>query len=189
MNRRTIILLAVLGLLFPIAIYRVYSSIWGGSSRPASTTSYRAPAPVTLPVPADSAEEEGEEAGKKARPFHPVKVDTASFKRLVASGEWGRNPFLTLDELYQPKQKKKATKKTVTKELAPQDLILSSILMSGKDGVALINGEFYMVGDVLPTTKETIAAITKDGVVLEGAKGRKLLSIAQSDIPLTSREE
>ncbi len=61
--------------------------------------------------------------------------------------------------------------------------------MSGKDGVAVINGEFYMVGDVLPITGETIAAITNDGVVLEGAKGRKLLPVAQSDIPLTSREE
>jgi hypothetical protein len=46
-----------------------------------------------------------------------------------------------------------------------------------------------MVGDVLPMTGETIAAITNDGVVLEGAKGKKLLPIAQSDIPLTSREE
>ncbi len=186
MNQRIIILLAILGLLLSFALYRVfYNSIWGGSSRPASTTRYRAPAPAASPVPASSA---GEEAGKKARPFHPVKVNTASFKRLVASGEWGRNPFLTLDELYQPKGKK-VTKKSVAKEMSPQDLHLSSILMSGKDGVAVINGEFYLVGDVLPMTGETSAAITNDGVVLEGAKGRKLLSIAQSDIPLTSREE
>ncbi len=188
MNRRTIILLAILGLMFPVAIYRVYSSIWGGSSRPASTTRHRAPARAALPVPVPSAGNEGEEAGAKARPFHPVKVDTASFKRLVASGEWGRNPFLTLDELYQPKDKKMA-KKIVTKELAPQDLTLSSILMSGEDGVAVINGEFYMVGDVLPMTGETVAAITNDGVVLDGPKGRRLLPIEQSDIPLTSREE
>lgn len=186
MNQRIIILLAILGLLLSFALYRVlYSSIWGGSRRPATTTRYRAPAPAASPVPASSA---GKEAGEKARPFHPVRVDTASFKRLVASGEWGRNPFLTLDELYQPKQKK-ATKEIVTKELSPQNLHLSSILMSGKDGVAVINGEFYMMGDVLPMTGETIAAITNDGVVLEGAKGRKLLAIAQSDIPLTSREE
>jgi hypothetical protein len=188
MNRRTIILLVILGLMLPFAIYRVYSSIWGGSRRPASTTRYRAPAPAASPVPAPSAGKEGKETATVARPFHPVKVNTASFKRLVASGEWGRNPFLTLDELYQPKQKK-VTKEIVTKELSPQDLNLSSILMSGKDGVAVINGEFYMVGDVLPMTGETIAAITNDGVVLEGAKGRKLLAIAQSDIPLTSTEE
>ena len=182
MNRRTIIMLAILGLMMPLAIYRVYSSIWGGKRTTSTARRYTAPPPAATP---SAEEQEAEETASEARPFHPVMAETDSFKRLVASKEWGRNPFLTLDELYQPKKKSAVTK---TLKVAPGTLTLTSILVSGEDGVAVINGEFYLVGDILPMVGETIVAITGDGVVLEGPKGRRLLAIAQSKIPLTSRE-
>ncbi len=184
MNRRMIIMLVLLGLLMPVALYRVYSSIWGGRRSASSVRRYAAPPPVATPAPS-AEEQDAEETASEARPFHPVPVETDSFKRLVASKEWGRNPFLTLDELYQPKNKAAVTK---TLKVAPGTITLTSVLVSGEDGVAVINGEFYLVGDILPMIGETVVAITGDGVVLEGPKGRRLLAIAQSDIPLTSRE-
>lgn len=191
MNRRTIILIAVLAVLLPIAIYmnlRAFRSPRPTGPRiiPGPKTGVVPPAP-----PVEEAAPEARPAEPEGRPFLPVPVDRSRFSRLVASGKWGREPFLTADEVRRMRRGVVEEPEVRAVEEAPAALpalIVSSILISDEEKVAIINGEFYTVGDMIPATGESVAAITPDGVLLEVAGSQRLITLEQSKIRLKTRE-
>lgn len=196
MNRRTIILIAILAVLIPIAIYMNLRAF--RSPRPVGPRVI--PAPKTTVVPPPSPAEEAAPEGvatvePEGRPFVPVVVDRARFSRLVASGKWGREPFLTAEEVQRMSQRVveapvEAKEKKEAAPVARPTPTVSSVLLSDEEKVAIINGEFYTVGDIIPATGERVVAITPDGVLLEAADDRRLITITleQSKIRLKTRE-
>lgn len=185
MNRRTIIMLAVLAVLVPVAIYMNVKTFRGRG--PAGQRVVPGAQRGFVPPPAPAVEVQKEVAERKARPFQPIPVNTASFNRLVATGKWGRNPFLTPEEIRRPR---KGLAEGPAGERAPThmpELTVSSILISDGEKVAVINGKFYTVGDMVAASGEEVVAIKPDGVLLERAGSQRLISIRQSEIPLKTR--
>ncbi len=181
-----IIMLVILGLMVPFSAYRIYSTFFKGRGAPRTRiipvpqTRADAPAPPTM---------EEEVSVTEARPFQPMPVKSAGFNRLVAAGKWGRNPFLTADEIrsLSRRPKKRATVTAGIPRVLP-DLSVTSILISGDEGIAVINGEFYTVGDVIPATGDRVVAIMPDQVLVEVGGIQKQIPLRQSRIPLKSRE-
>lgn len=187
MTRRMKIMLIALIVLLPFSLYRVYTTIWG-KSRPRSASVIRQPSRTIAPSPAAKKKAAAkEEIGGEAKEFQPIPVNTITFREQLASGGWGRNPFLTPGEIRSPK--KALTKAPTVARRTAIPLTVTSVLVSADGSVAVINGEFYTVGDAVPGTGKRIAAITPDEVVIGGADERQeLLPLAQSKIRLESRE-
>ncbi len=182
-------MLIALIVLFPIGIYRVISTIRGGGST--GTTVIPPPSRPFVPrTVIDKGDVEGlmpDEAEGEARKFQSVARDTVGFKRLVASGSWGRNPFLTPEEIRKPPVKATGASGR-TMERAPPSLTVTSVLISGGEGVAVINGEFYVVGDTIKGTRIRIVSITTDGVIIETSGIKELIPLAQSGVRVESVE-
>lgn len=189
MNRRTLIMLIILGLMLPFSAYRIYSTFFKGRGASRTRTISAPQTTAYAPPPATREETQGEVAGAEARPFQAIPVKAASFNQLVASGRWGRNPFLTADEIrnLSKRPEKRATVIAGIPRAQP-DLRVTSILISGDEGIAVINGEFYTVGDVIPATGDRIVAIMPDQVLVEVGGIQKQIPLRQSRIPLKSRE-
>jgi len=101
---------------------------------------------------------------------------------------WGRNPFLTKEEM-------NSLRKKETLPTSPTSMIISpfpqwevkSILTSGSGRVATVNDHIVKVGDFLG--EERVLEINEDSVVL-GSKGkRRLLRQRQPSIPIKVEEE
>lgn len=185
---------AILAVLIPMAIYANLRAFRG--ARPTGPRIIPPPRTSIVPVPplAPVAEEEARErtTEREAVPFNlTVPVNAARFKRLVASGKWGRNPFLTTEEILKSRRGViKGPKAVIAKERPAYvpELTVSSVLISDEERVAVINGEFYAVGNLIPATGERVTAITPEGVLLEGERGQRQVSLEQSKIPLKSRD-
>ncbi|MFQ5956509.1 MAG: hypothetical protein ACE5KK_01915 [Candidatus Brocadiales bacterium] len=192
MTRNPIMLSAILVVLRPLGIYKNLKNFRGGGERVSSTAPMRRP--PNMPPPA--AEAPAKTEGRGSRPFQPVEVNKNSFKQLVASGKWGRNPFLTKAEIRRSRrvvsEEPTVVTPDVTTEEGPPEYIpelnISSVLISDEEKVAVIDGEFYAEGDLIPATGELVMAITPDGVILEGVSGQRLLSLSQSSVRLGIKE-
>lgn len=128
------------------------------------------------------------ELEREARLFQPIPVDTAKFRQLAASGVWGRDPFLTIGEIQgmTGKEVVEAEKRVL---VAPGELTVSSVLISGQQAVAIINDDIYTVGDFIADSGEVVLSINRDGVLVEGPQGQRLLQLQQSNVPLKSIEK
>ncbi|MCQ4574270.1 MAG: hypothetical protein NOU37_03340 [Candidatus Brocadiales bacterium] len=189
LDRRAKIMLIALILLLPLGVYRFISTFRGGGST--GTTVISPPDRSFVPrTVVDKGDVKGlmpDEAEGEARKFQPVSQDTVGFKRLVAAGSWGRNPFLTPEEIRKPSVKAtRASERTM--ERAPPSLTVTSVLISGEEGVAVINGEFYVVGDTIKGTRIRIVSITTDGVIIETSGIKELIPLAQSGVRVESVE-
>ena len=183
LNRRAKIMLIALIVLSPFAIYRAVSAFRGGGST--RTTIIPPPSrPIVPRTVVDKSDVKGlmpDEVEGEARKFRPVARDTVGFKRLVASESWGRNPFLTPEEIRKPPATRGPER---TMERAPPSLTVTSVLISGDEGVAVINGEFYVVGGIIKGTRIRIVSITTDGVIIETSGVKELIPLAQSGVRL-----
>ena len=185
-NRRNIIMVAALGALLPVAIYMNIKNLGGG--RPSKSRVVPAPrGEFTPPPPAVGGETPVAESEREARLFQPIPVNTAKFKQLVASGAWGRDPFLTAGEIQGMTGKEVVD--VEQRVLAPVELTVSSVLISGQQAVAIINNDIYTVGDFIADTGEVVLGINREGVLLEGPQGQRLIQLKQSKIPLKSVEK
>lgn len=188
-NRRNIIMIAVLAALLPVAVYMNIKNLRSG--RPSRSRVIPAPQAAFTPPPAVEGEAPVGEPGREARLFQPVPVNTAQFKKLVASGQWGRDPFLTPGEI-RGMAGAEVTEAELRRPAALTDLTeltLSSVLISGKQAVAIINDDIYTVGDFIADTGEVVLGISREGVLVEGPAGQRLIQLKQSNIPLKSVEK
>lgn len=117
--------------------------------------------------------------------FEPIPVDTSLLKSQRASGQWGREPFLTPEEL---RPVAPVAKETAPKEEVPLPTV-SSILISEDQRVATINGRLYSVGELITGTGDRVIAITNEGVLLERTGVKHLLQLRQSPVQVKSREK
>ncbi len=119
--------------------------------------------------------------------FEPIPLDTSSLESQLDKGQWGREPFLTPEEL-QP---------LVIKEEKPPEVevplpTVSSILING-DGrkAAIINGEWYSEGASILGTEYRVTTITPQGVLLEKADKQRMKQLRPNPVEgkIRSREK
>ncbi len=115
--------------------------------------------------------------------FEPIPVDDSSLKDQLKKGLWGREPFLTPEELRPPEPEEKKV------ERIDIPVTVNSILISEGQRVAIVNGELRSVGEFVGTTGERVAAITKDGVLLEKAGLKRMVPMGSNTIEVKSREK
>lgn len=188
MDRQRKILVGVLAVLFIIAVIVNYRNLKGGP-------------PVKKEVAAPAIERGGgsrattrtkEEKGTPEAPvvtlakFEPIPLDTSSLESQLDKGQWGREPFLTPEEL-QP----------VVKEEKPPEVegplpTVSSILIDN-DGrkAAIINGEWYSEGAAILGTEYSVTTITPQGVLLERADKQRMKQLRPNPVEgkIKSREK
>ncbi|MFN3466082.1 MAG: hypothetical protein ACK4WF_00065 [Candidatus Brocadiales bacterium] len=194
MDRRRKLLIGVLAFLFIVAVYRNYNLLFKGT--PPVKTKATAPTAGKGDRAAAPARDLKERVAAAVAPsatgiavkFEPIDVDPYFLEGQLASGQWGREPFLTPEELRPVMLVEEAPPEE--EETLPD---VRSVLVSGGKKVAIINGEWYGVGDLVMGTKYRVADITVDGVMLEKAGQQKLKQVkpnpAGSKIRIRSREK
>lgn len=101
------------------------------------------------------------------------------------AGVWGRNPFLTQEEI--ASLQKKEPPPPIPETVAPPVWEVKSILISGSSRVATINDSIVTVGDFVG--EERVLEIQEDRVVL-GREGKKwVIRVKQPAIPIEMEEE
>ncbi len=96
----------------------------------------------------------------------------------IDRGLWGRNPFLTREEIASIQGR---AAPVTNKPLIPQ-WDLKSILISGTDRVAIINDYIVTVGDYIRGMK--VLKINRSDVVLGGKLGNTVIRLKQPSIPI-----
>jgi len=97
-------------------------------------------------------------------------------------GLWGRNPFLTREEIASLQKKETPLPSTVFRESPIPQWKLKSIMISGSDKVAIINDYILTVGDYIGDEK--ILEINQASVVLGGKRGKTVIKLKQPLIPI-----
>lgn len=194
MDKRRKLLIVVLAFLFIVMAYRNYNLLFKG----APPVVREATAPTTKKGGTATARE-GKEKVMAVAPtpsptaipikFEPIDVDPYLLEGQLISGQWGREPFLTPEELRPvvPVEEKPPEEE----EPLP---VVKSILVGGGKKVAIINGEWYNVGDLIMGTNYRVADITVDGVMLEKVGQQKLRQVVKPNptegrIKIRSREK
>jgi type II secretory pathway component PulC len=183
MNRQKL-LLAVLGVLLVIVAFVNYRYFFGGKT-PVKTEA--SPPPKRGGKAAVAAKKE---KGVIAEPttttpkvrFEPIPVDASLLEGKLASGEWGREPFLTPAELQPPPEEVKPPEPEVP-------LTVNSILVSKDQKVAVINGSLYSVGELVTGTGHRVVDIKNGSVLLEKEGITRQVPMRQSTIEIKSREK
>ncbi|HHT9120834.1 MAG TPA: hypothetical protein ACFYD3_09890 [Candidatus Hypogeohydataceae bacterium YC41] len=118
--------------------------------------------------------------------FEPMPVDASLLKERLASGSWGREPFLTAEEL---QQKAPLAEQPTPKEEATLPTVSSILIRKGgnEPSVAIINGESYIVGQKVKGY--TVVDITSDGVLLERDGKHHKIQLRQGLVRVQSREK
>jgi len=99
-------------------------------------------------------------------------------------GLWGRNPFLTREEIASLRKKKAPPPSP--KAPIPQ-WELKSVMISGPDRVAIIDDHIVAVGDSLGDEK--VLAINRDAVVLGGKRGKTVIKLKQPSVSIGTEEK
>lgn len=117
--------------------------------------------------------------------FEPIPLDTSSLESQLDKGQWGREPFLTPEEV-QPKKEEKPP------EVEGPLPTVSSILIDN-DGrkAAIINGEWYSEGAAILGTEYRVTTITPQGVLLEKADKQRMKQLRLNPVEgkIRSREK
>ncbi len=190
MNKRTYVLLGALFLLLIIAgivNYRYFRT--GSVQRQTATMPLLQPQQKDPAKPA-STKKEGDTGMPPPIKFEPIQVDTTWLERRLATGQWGREPFLTVGELKPPPIQEKPTVEEKPKTLEPEvPLTLTSILISEGQRVAIINDTLYSIGELVKETGERVSAITAEGVWLDKAGSGRLIQLKQKLLEVKSKEQ
>ncbi len=107
-----------------------------------------------------------------------IALTGSSFGIDIDRGLWGRNPFLTREEIASIQGK---TAPVTNKTPIPQ-WDLKSILISGTDRVAIIDDYIVTVGDYIRGMK--VLKINRSDVVLGGKLGNTVIRLKQPSIPI-----
>ncbi|HLA37012.1 MAG TPA: hypothetical protein VJZ02_00930, partial [Candidatus Brocadiales bacterium] len=119
--------------------------------------------------------------------FEPIPLDTSSLESQLDEGQWGREPFLTPEEL----------RPMVMKEEKPLEVegplpTVSSILIDN-DGrkAAIIDGQWYSEGAAILGTEYRVTTITPQGVLLEKADKQRMKQLRPNPVEgkIRSREK
>jgi len=97
-------------------------------------------------------------------------------------GLWGRNPFLTREEIASLQKKETSLLSTISKKLPLTQWEVKSIVISGSDKVAVINDYILTVGDYIGDEK--VLEINQASVVLGGKKGKTVIKLKQPSISI-----
>jgi len=100
---------------------------------------------------------------------------------------WGRNPFLTGEEIASLRKKKARPPSTVSPKAPIPQWKLKSIMISGSDKTAIINDHIVAVGDSLGDEK--VLEINRDGVVLGGKRGKTVIKLKQPSVSIRTIEK
>jgi len=190
MDKQRKLLVGAVAVLFVVAVIVNYRNLTGGS-------------PVKKDVAAPAVRERvgGSRAATRTKEekktpeapvvtlakFEPIPLDTSSLESQLDKGQWGREPFLTPEEL-QP---------MVIKEEKPPEVegplpTVSSILIDN-DGrkAAIINGEWYSEGAMILGTEYSVTTITPQGVLLEKADKQRMKQLRLNPVEgkIRSREK
>ncbi|OHB94159.1 MAG: hypothetical protein A3E19_06320 [Planctomycetes bacterium RIFCSPHIGHO2_12_FULL_52_36] len=188
MDKQRKLLLGVLAVLFVIVVIVNYRNLKGG---PPVKQEVAAPA-IEKGAGKRAAARTQEEKKTPEAPvatlakFEPIPLDTSSLESQLDKGQWGREPFLTPEELH-----------PLVIEEKPQEAegplpTVSSILIDN-DGrkAAIINGEWYSEGAAILGTEYSVTTITPQGVLLEKADKQRMkqLRLNPVDGKIKSREK
>lgn len=181
--------MGALAVLFVIAVIVNYRSLKGG---PPATKEVAAPA-IERSGGRRAATRAPEEKKTPEAPvvtlakFEPIPLDTSPLESQLDKGQWGREPFLTPEEL----------KPVVIEERPPEEVegplpTVSSILIDN-DGrkAAIINGQWYSEGAAILGTEYSVTTITPQGVLLEKADKQRMKQLRPNPVEgkIRSREK
>lgn len=96
--------------------------------------------------------------------------------------QWGRNPFLTRDEIASLGKKDARPLSPVSTKAPTPHWELKSIIISGPEKVAIINGRIVTVGDSLGNQK--VLEINPNGVILGGKGGKTVIKLKQPSLSI-----
>jgi len=102
-------------------------------------------------------------------------------------GLWGRNPFLTREEIASLQKKKARPPSPLSAKAPVRQWELKSVMISGPDRVAVINDYIVAVGDYIGDEK--VLAINRDGVVLGGKRGKTVIKLKQPSVSIRTEEK
>lgn len=100
---------------------------------------------------------------------------------------WGRNPFLTREEIASLRKKKAPPPSHVSTKAPVPQWEVKSIMISGSNKVAIINDHIVAVGDFLGGEK--VLAINRDSVVLGGKRGKTVIKLKQPSVSIRTVEK
>lgn len=182
MNRQKI-LLGVLGVLLVIVAFVNYRYFFGGKTPVRTETS--PPPRRGGKAPAATQKEKGVKAEPvftSAVKFKPIPVDASLLEDRLARGEWGREPFLTPEELLPPPEETKPPEPEIP-------ITVNSILISKDQKVAIINGSLYSIGELVTGTGHRVIDIKEGSVLLEKEGITRQVPMRQATIEIKSREK
>jgi hypothetical protein len=153
MDRRTVLLIILTVVLIATGMYNFYYFSGRHKPRPAAAAHGSRLATTTKRINRSS-----EESIQKVS----LKTNPQNLYSTLPEG-WGRNPFLTPAEINQIR----ASKNPFPVRPLPE-YVVTSILISGSQKVAVIDGKIVGLGD--PIGRETVNEISTEGVklVMEG---------------------
>ncbi|HHT9131399.1 MAG TPA: hypothetical protein ACFYED_02820 [Candidatus Tripitaka californicus] len=189
MDRQRKLLLGVLAVLFVIVVIVNYRNLKGS---PPVTREVAAPARERGGGRAAARPKDKEEKGAPEAPvvtlakFEPIPMDTGLLESQQDKGQWGREPFLTPEEIH-----------PVVIEEGPPEIegplpTVSSILIdSNGQKAAIINGQWYSEGAAILGTEYRVATITPEGVLLEKADKQRMKQLRPNPVEgkIRSREK
>lgn len=182
--------MGAVAVLFVIAVIVNYRKLTGGP--PVKKEVAAPPARERVGGKRAAAPTKKEEKGTPEAPvvtlakFEPIPLDTSSLESQLNKGQWGREPFLTPEELQPSKKEEKPP------EVEGPLPTVSSILIDN-DGrkAAIINGEWYGEGAVILGTEYRVTTITPQGVLLEKADKQRMKQLRLNPVEgkIRSREK
>lgn len=104
-------------------------------------------------------------------------------KKFYLPEGWGRNPFLTPAEIKQIQASKNSSFEKESEPVRPlPEYVVTSILISGAQKVAVIDGKIVSPGDTIG--KEIVKEISPDGVELAMEGNLRMIKLRQSRVKI-----
>lgn len=175
MDKRTVLIILIVALI-GIGIYNFYH--FTGRRKP-----WSAP---TLPEPKlKTTTRRIDENPKKPIQGVPSKATSQNLLLTLPEG-WGRNPFLTPAEIEQIRVAKNPSPEKEPKPVRPlPDYVVTSILISGSQKVAVIDGKIVSPGDSIG--REIVKEISTEGVVLAMDGNLRMIKLRQGRVKIKVR--
>lgn len=121
------------------------------------------------------------------KPIQKVSLKASPQNLLLALPEgWGRNPFLTPDEIKQIQEAKNSSYEKDSEPARPlPHYVVTSIIISGAKKVAVIDGKIVSPGDTIG--REIVKKISTEGVVLATKGNLRTIKLRQGRTEVKTR--